>query len=257
MDGTLTPPRQKISNTTIRSLCNLSNHAKIGIVTGSGFDYLIQQCKDMWYDIGSVNPEKIFLMPCNGTQLYSWENRKWIKKLSKNLRDHLGSQSVDDLISELVHLQSDYMLQNPPHEFTGHFVSYRESLLNWCPVGRNATQNQRSRFIDYDNQTNIRRNLSEKLKESLFGLQMTNKVDIVLGGSTSIDIYPKGWDKTFCLDHFSDHTCWFVGDKCTGEGNDRLIYEKLLSFNRAYQTTGPENTLKIIEFILESIKNKE
>ena len=69
---------------------------------------------------------------------------------------------------------------------------------------------------------------------------------VKLGGETSFDIYPKGWDKTYALKHFPDHKCWFVGDRCTGSGNDKEIYDLLKKENRAFKTTGPEHTAEII-----------
>jgi hydroxymethylpyrimidine pyrophosphatase-like HAD family hydrolase len=71
MDGTLTLPRKEISRSMVHKLKDLSKYAEIGIVTGSGYDYLTQQCREMWYDIGTVSPSVITLLPCNGTQVYS------------------------------------------------------------------------------------------------------------------------------------------------------------------------------------------
>ena len=87
-------------------------------------------------------------------------------------------------------------------------------------------------------------------------LNEISDVTFALGGSTSIDIYPCGWDKTHSLKHYTDEVCWFVGDKCTNSGNDRTIYEKLNKLNRAFQTTGPKNTLDIIDTIIEKINGE-
>ena len=254
MDGTLTEPRKKIKFSMISAIKELSKHTKVGIVTGSGYDYLIHQCSDMWSSIGGVNPENLYLMPCNGTQLYKWRYTKWTKEFSKNIRDEIGSKNVDNIISELIRLQSDYMVQNPPHSFTGHFVSYRDSLINWSPVGRNANSDQRNDFIIYDLNGMIRANLNSKLQKAIESLSIKSNISSALGGSTSIDIYPKGWDKTFCLGHFKDTEFWFVGDKCWGDGNDRLIYEEILKTGKAYETTSPEETIKIIKAITKRIK---
>jgi len=43
MDGTLTPPRQKLSPLVLPTLRVVSTQAKIGIVTGSPYDYVEQQ----------------------------------------------------------------------------------------------------------------------------------------------------------------------------------------------------------------------
>ncbi len=48
MDGTVTEARERITEETIISLKKLCSVADIGIVTGSGIDYVFQQCEDMW-----------------------------------------------------------------------------------------------------------------------------------------------------------------------------------------------------------------
>ena len=34
---------------------------------------------------------------------------------------------------------------------SGHFIDYRRSMVNWCPIGRNANPKQRKQFIRHDN----------------------------------------------------------------------------------------------------------
>jgi phosphomannomutase len=79
-----------------------------------------------------------------------------------------------------------------------------------------------------------------------------------LGGSTSIDIYPHGWDKTYALNHYDDNNLfWFVGDRCLQEtGNDKPLYDKLNSIrkNTAFQTNGPNQTIQIIKDIITVIE---
>ncbi len=252
MDGTLTPPRKKVTSEIVRSLKSLSEICEIGIVTGSGFDYLIQQCEDIWYDIGSVNPESVTLMPCNGTQVFKWSGKKFARDFSVNMRDEMGDEKFDLLMSCLIRHQFLYTQLSADMPLTGHHISYRESLVNWCPIGRNANDDQRKKFSDHDKEYAVRDAL-KKIAESFVAESGIEDIVFALGGSTSIDVYPQGWDKTFSLKHFQDYKCWFVGDKCTGDGNDRTIYEELAKENRAFQTESPEETLKIIEDIRQKI----
>ncbi len=124
-------------------------------------------------------------------------------------------------------------------------------MLNWCPIGRLAKDSQRQEWINIDTQFDIRKKYLKNLK-SFFNKE---KIDctVSLGGSTSLDIYPSGWDKTYCLDHFKNTNCWFVGDKCTGEGNDRTIFEAIGEYNRSFSTRGPQNTCQIIDLIIQNI----
>ena len=82
-------------------------------------------------------------------------------------------------------------------------------------------------------------------------------VTVKLGGNTSFDIYPVGWDKTYALNHFdkSKWEFWFVGDRCGIEGNDYEIFELLKDSGRSFETGGPEETIEIIEnYILEELQ---
>jgi phosphomannomutase len=130
---------------------------------------------------------------------------------------------------------------------TGHFIQYRGSMINWCPIGRNAQDFERKQFIEFDNSSSpTYRSLQLsrlKHKLSIHGVDVTVK----FGGDTSFDIYPIGWDKTFCLRHFKNKVIWFVGDRCGTNGNDKEIYDLLKSENRSFETENPEITKVIIE----------
>jgi len=67
-----------------------------------------------------------------------------------------------------------------------------------------------------------------------------------MGGDTSFDIFPTGWDKTYCLRHFPNYKHYFVGDRCERTGNDWEIYETLRGVGRGFETTGPQQTSQII-----------
>ena len=83
---------------------------------------------------------------------------------------------------------------------------------------------------------------------------LLKKVTIKLGGDTSFDIYPKGWDKTYGLKHFSNWDVWFVGDRCYPDGNDYEIYKECCKKDQGFITSGPEQTVEIIDEIIEKIR---
>ena len=97
MDGTLTPPRKEIEREMVAKLKKLSQHADIGIVTGSGYDYLLQQCREIWFEIGSVSPTSITLFPCNGTQVYKWCGKKFESTYAANMAEAMGETAFDTL----------------------------------------------------------------------------------------------------------------------------------------------------------------
>jgi phosphomannomutase len=242
LDGTLSQPRKLIQQNVIISLKKLSNISKIGILTGSGFEYVIEQCEDAWKHIGSIYPERIILLPCNGTQVYEWKNQEWANIYNVNMIQALGQKDYNVLVKEILSLQS-FLVNEYDIPLTGEFVSYRKSMINWCPSGRHANTIQRQEFIDIDNNIKLRKMYLSTLVN--FCTKNDINVTCVLGGQTSFDIYPTGWDKRYALKHFTDHNMYFVGDRCTGDGNDKTIYDALLP--QSFMTNSPENTIEIIK----------
>jgi len=251
MDGTLTPARLPADASMGKILNKLTKYAKVGIVTGSDFDYLMQQCAPIWEE---VDLSDIVLMPCNGTKLYNWINSEWKLCDSVNMKEELGESHFNLLMKVLIGAQFTHISTDPDHDLTGHFISYRGSMINWCPVGRNASQKEREKFISYDKKTDMRFKLMTGIQAMLNKAMGEEKVMFALGGNTSIDIYPVGWDKTYALKHFPEWDCWFVGDRCEPSGNDFSIYEKLSKEKRAYKTSGPEDTISKIETIISKLK---
>jgi len=260
MDGTLTPARKKISKRMVNAIIDLLMHTEVGIVTGSGLDYLKEQCSDLWNNSRFLSSGDklwdIILLPCNGTQLFGWNGEAWSSSHNASMRDRLGNESMDRLFQGIVYLQTkyidDYFGISP---LTGHFISSRGSLINWCPIGRNANDKDRKVFTELDDGYRVRLRMRDQLIAWMSSYNIEN-ITVALGGSTSLDIYPDGWDKTYALNHFPDDIIpWFVGDKCKGTGNDRSIYEKLLKTGNSFETSGPNETIKIIcDKIIPGIK---
>tara|TARA_A100001015_G_C15037984_1_gene737589 strand:+ start:2710 stop:3477 length:768 start_codon:yes stop_codon:yes gene_type:complete len=247
LDGTLTPPRGKMQHEIINSLARIQKTGvEVGIVTGSDLNYLEEQC-DAMLDIGPVDITKIHFLPCNGTKYYDFENNFRLIK-SVDMIEKIGKDTYREIIKECMTMQLDLFESHKQLEYTGNYLDYRGSVLNWCPIGRSANPTQRKLFIDADNTFHIRNRCINHLRPNKY----FKKVDIVLGGESSFDIYPCGWDKTFALQYFKEYDVYFVGDRCQLNGNDRSIY--LQCGQNGYCTTGPQNTIEIIDKILVGIQ---
>jgi phosphomannomutase len=260
MDGTLTPPRKKMSSEVLDALLLLTQYADIGIVSGSPFTYIKEQCSILFKEKDESFLTDILILPCNGTQKYSYRDCRWTKESFLNMREHIGENIYETLMALLIEKQyiCSLLSRSYGYPLTGHHISYRDSMINWCPVGRNATHEDREKFTIADQKHHIRQNALDKL---LLSPQLTKNLSFSLGGSTSIDIYPHGWDKTYALTHYDDNNLfWFVGDRCLKEtGNDKTLYDKLNTIrkNTAFQTTGPTQTIQLIKDIITVIEAKE
>jgi len=256
MDGTLTAARKKASWSIVEPLLRLSNYAHIGIVTGSPMEYLKQQCSILWSDIGSIDVDNMTLFPCNGTQSYSYSHseKEWAITSDTNMKNHMGANNYRQTIREIFALQTSYADSHTDMPLTGNFISDRKSMVNWCPIGRDADALDREKFVQFDKKNRCRESLKEELEYSLAETNVHNIV-CTLGGNTSIDIYPAGWDKTYVLRHLTSYTnTWFVGDKCDGHGNDRTLYDELAPKGTSFKTLSPDNTIEIINKIVDKIK---
>ena len=85
-------------------------------------------------------------------------------------------------------------------------------MLNVSPIGRNCSQEERDAFEEYDKVHNIRKKMVAALEEEFadFGLKFS------IGGQISFDVFPQGWDKTYCLRHIEGRgfkEIHFFGDK--------------------------------------------
>ena len=257
MDGTLTPVRQKIEPSMILSLLKLSMIADIGIVTGSGQDYLREQCDDLINHKSTGLKKSITLFPCNGTQKLSYNVKKkdWNLDASAKMIDAMGKGLFDRLIKVLLELQLEVASKEKYSmiPLTGNFISYRGSMINWCPMGRDASPSDRQIFEKVDKKFNLRKDLVTKLEIKIRQANIRGIVS-ALGGNTSVDIYPEGWDKTYSLKHVKTDDVWFVGDRCLPGENDFSLYQKLKPDRRSFRTASTQETMSIIEDIISLLK---
>ena len=248
MDGTLTEPRKKMGWNMTGSLHKLQKAGfEIGILTGSDLDYIFQQC-DPIFDLSAVNHVEIHYLPCNGTKYYRYANSKIESVYKNNMKKKLGQKKWRRLMQLLTSLQSSITRVHRNIPMTGNFISYRGSMVNWCPIGRQSDEQERKEWCEQGVSQNIRSNW---LTIARTGLDNSNLEDVIIkmGGDTSFDIYPKGWDKTYGFKQFEGYEkIYFVGDRCGPNGNDKEAYQK--AGDLGYITSGPEETIEIIKKII-------
>lgn len=262
MDGTLTPARQAVGAEMLKKLEELSKYARIGIVSGSGYDYIMEQIGNEILKQSFC--EQVDIMPCNGTLRYKIKQvsiqAKTTLVSSVDMREKLGNKEFNQLMKKCV-IALQWFQNRYQYPMTGNFISNRGSLVNLCPIGRNANQEQRRMFEALDSEYNVREELNNYLHGScgIPGGLVTG-----LGGTTSIDIYPEGWDKTYALNYYDSakDRVFFVGDRCDGQGNDATIYKRLNGKNafgkhgQAWKTSGPKQTMERIDAIISYIGEK-
>ena len=73
------------------------------------------------------------------------------------MRETIGQQKYNLIINSLLdaNMSLRYTLGAHDLPFSGTFFQYRTSVLNWCPIGRNATLEDRKQWIEYDKKFNL------------------------------------------------------------------------------------------------------
>lgn len=126
----------------------------------------------------------------------------------------------------------------------GTFIEFRSGMLNVSPIGRQCSRDERNAFEIYDKEHGVRSKMISALKAEFPEIGFTYSI----GGQISFDVFPVGWDKTFCLNHatkFSDFKeIHFFGDKTHPGGNDYEIY--MDSRTIGHKVTSPEHTKALL-----------
>lgn len=119
----------------------------------------------------------------------------------------------------------------------GTFIEFRTGMLNVSPIGRNCSQSERDEFERYDAVHGVRAAMVNTLREKFAHLGFTYSV----GGQISFDVFPAGWDKTYCLRFLeSFETVHFFGDKTYKGGNDHEIFSHTRTVG--HTVTSPADT---------------
>jgi len=253
VDGTLSPSRLKAPESILFMLHELKKKVNIAFVGGSDLNKQREQIESS--NSSSVSCENVlelftYSFPENGVQFY--KNTKLIK--DDSFIEKIGEKNYTRLINKIL-----FLLSKLDCKKRGVFVENRRSMINVSIIGRNCTQQEREEYFEEDKKCKGREEFVRELYKELKTIdngdnkQYIPLTDIVcsIGGQISIDIFPKGWDKTYCIRHIKETTIVFFGDMVEKGGNDYEIYnhEKV----RGVRVFGPEDTLKKVNQELERL----
>ena len=152
-----------------------------------------------------------FIFAENG--MVSYHKGNLIGKSS--IRDHLG----EDVIQSIENFVKTYVDNLYLPVKCSNNIEIRNGLINISPIGRDCTYGEREEFNIYDETHKIREKMISEMRHVFPDLEYC------IGGMISFDVYPKGWDKTFCLQYLKEYeNINFYGDKTHPGGNDHQIY---------------------------------
>ncbi|XP_043476033.1 phosphomannomutase [Leptopilina heterotoma] len=243
VDGTLTTPQQVIKPSVDKFLQeSVKKMFDIAVIGGSDLNKIKKQ-------LGGEEIFKKYKYIFSENGLVSFRDGKQLS--SESIQSKIGEEVLQDFINFALKYISELKL---PFK-RGTFVEFRTGMLNISPVGRNCSHEERLQFYEYDNEHQIRQKFIQALKKEFPDLALTYSI----GGQISFDVFPNGWDKTYCLKHIEGYDeIHFFGDKVREGGNDYEIYESDLTIG--HRVTGPEdsvNQLKVLQILVQDTQNKE
>lgn len=170
--------------------------------------------------------------------LVAYKNGQLIAKQS--ISKHLGEEKLQEVINFMLKYLSE--IEDIPVK-RGTFIEFRAGMLNVSPIGRNCSQEERDAFEQHDLKHGIRTRFVEALKTRFSNLDLVYSI----GGQISFDVFPTGWDKTYCLQFVKEDfdEIHFFGDKTFQGGNDYEIY--VSPDTVGHSVSGPDDTIKQIE----------
>jgi phosphomannomutase len=219
VDGTLTPARKVIESDMLTCLQNLYKiqNVDIGFVGGSDLKKQVEQ----------LHEENFYLFKWRFSEngLLGFNNNECIHK--RSFVEALGETHFKRLINIILFVLSS--IDCPVKR--GTFIEYRNGMLNISPVGRACSQEEREEFENYDSEHNVRQCMIRLIQDKWKTYMVDKKLNLPdlkfsIGGQISVDIFPEGWDKTYCLQFVENKydEIHFFGDKTDKGGNDYEIY---------------------------------
>ncbi|KAI0381916.1 eukaryotic phosphomannomutase [Hypomontagnella monticulosa] len=240
VDETLTPARLSASPEMLRTLEQLRQKVAIGFVGGSN---LVKQQEQLGAADRPVTTMFDFCFSENGLTAY----KMGAELPSNSFIKWLGEDNYKQLANWILHYIAD--LDIPIKR--GTFIEFRNGMINVSPIGRNASTKERNDYQKYDLEHKIRETMVAKMREKFGHLGLTFSI----GGQISFDVFPTGWDKTYCLKHLEDEakkpggiqytTIHFFGDKTMKGGNDYEIYSDPRTIGHSVE--GPVDCMKQIK----------
>lgn len=262
LDGTLAESKMSISTVMAQAIGDLAVRHKVAIISGCKYgqfeNQFIKHVLGPIFGSFSNAQNNIYLLPTSGAQLYlySGSRRSFLKEYDNDLT--LKEKVIIwNSFWSAVKVTGVQLLDSP----YGEIAEDRGSQITFSLCGQNApldvkkawdpTAEKRSQLAGYMNNTN----------------SLSNMFSIKLGGLTSIDVTKKGIDKAYGItkvlefinsrildrdEKISKENILFVGDALFEGGNDHVVRSMGVD---CLETSGPEETLKIIENLIKEVRN--
>lgn len=246
LDGTLAESKQALGIDMATFLCFLAKERKVAIISGGSFNQFKKQF------LPSFNPSEedakqiygnLILLPTSGSRRYQYdlEKKDWIITDEEGMPP-MAKEKTLAILKEFI-ANNQYGIG--PIIEGDEVVEDKVTQITMSALGQNAPLDKKSVWDpDQAKRKKMLEELSPKLPE----------VEINIGGTTSLDFLPKGFNKAKGLIRLLNHfgmvidDMVFVGDSIFPGGNDYSPYEAGIE---CVKVTGPTETKNLIKKWIE------
>lgn len=239
LDGTLTESKTAMTNEMAKLLSTLSLKAKIAVISGGSYN---QFEKQIIKEITEVQVEKnlknIILLPTSGSCRYEYD-QSWEQTYS-----HPFPQEIKDRVKEEFNKIIQDKSFDIPEKHFGPYIEDRGNQITLSALGQDAPLEAKKSWDPHS----IKR---LKIREDLE--KMIPEIEAHIGGMTSVDVLPKGFDKAVGLkllleaERLEINDILFIGDAVFEGGND---YSPLKAGIETVGIKGPSETAELIKKFL-------
>lgn len=220
IDGTLTPPRQRIEPSFSKFFQNWIRSHRTYLVSGSDYPKLVEQ-------LDSEILEKVEMVFSSSGNVAHKEGREIFRK-EWNYPKHL-TQYLEEILQS-----NSYPLRS------GNHIEFRPGMINFSIVGRMCSLEQRYAYYEYDLHKKEREQICNDIMKKFPGIHAS------IGGQISIDIYREGSNKSQIIKHITG-SIHFFGDRIEPGGND---YDLVVALqNLSHKVIGVKNWLETYDFL--------
>lgn len=242
LDGTLALSKQALGLEMAEVLALLARDKIVAIISGGSFRQFQKQFLGSFLPVGAQRDlifQNLILLPTSGSRRYQYDPivGEWMITDTEEMPGWVREKVLEVL--------KEYIATNTfgigPYIEGDEVVEDRVTQISLSALGQHAPLSEKEVWDpDQAKRTIIKRELEKLLPE----------VEINMGGSTTLDILPKGFNKAKGLTRLleklglSKSDMVFIGDAIYEGGND---YSPLLAGIDCIKISGPDETLNVIK----------
>lgn len=226
VDGSMTNPRQAMTNEFRDRFLDWIGDKHIATVSGGTIEHLKEQIPD------DITNKLEFIFACSGNDVY----KRSLDEMENIQRNEFPKDDIaltTFLTFELKHCNCPLLKGKVNFE-------YRPGLLNFSVVGRDSSQEVRDAYQVWDKMDGERERIVSYINSKF------PQYHASIGGQISVDIVERGNHKGQVLDfiNLTEYKIKFYGDRVLA-GNDKPLADRIaqLGCGSSYNVSGPADLL--------------